>query len=122
MLSYVLDRLYGEGNEEKKPAAAERRVPDDWRELCRRLYVELWHCNHQMISTLDEDGEPLFTTGSTVRDVLLDADAMLNAAPKAERPDHRAVMEQALEALERHPYKLWTGVTEAITALREALK
>lgn len=48
--------------------------------------------------------------------------------PAAERPDHRAVMEQALEALEQS-MKAWNGtcawqddVEKAITALRNALK
>ncbi len=35
--------------------------------------------------------------------------------------DVRVVMQMALIVLERHPYKLWQGVTETITALRNAL-
>lgn len=49
-------------------------------ELCRRLYVELFHCDKQMTSTTNEDDEPIWTTGITVRDVLLDAKATLDAA------------------------------------------
>ncbi|MFA9439448.1 hypothetical protein ACDA63_07405 [Uliginosibacterium sp. sgz301328] len=61
-----------------------RGVPDEqWRELCRRLYVELFACDQQMTNTLDEDGEPMWQTGITVRDVLAEAKAMLAAAPAA---------------------------------------
>lgn len=56
-------------------------APFDWRELARRLYVELFHCDQQMCSTRDEDGDPTWTTGATVRDVLRDANAALKAAP-----------------------------------------
>lgn len=52
-----------------------------WRELCRRLYVELFHCDQQMRSTRDEDGEPHWTQSSVVRDVLADAKAALDGAP-----------------------------------------
>lgn len=56
-------------------------APFDWRELAHRLYVELFHCDQQMCSTRDEDGDPTWTTGATVRDVLRDANAALKAAP-----------------------------------------
>ncbi|UEC01199.1 hypothetical protein [Burkholderia vietnamiensis] len=52
-----------------------------WRELCRRLYVELFHCDQQMRSTRDEDGEPHWTQSSVVRNVLADAKAALEGAP-----------------------------------------
>ena len=62
-------------------------VPDGWRELCRRLYVELFHCDKQMTNTLNDDGEPAWQTGKTVRAVLDDAKAALDAAPTpAEAP------------------------------------
>lgn len=48
-------------------------VPVAWQELCRRLYVELFHCDQQMTAAWDEDGEPLFVTGKSVSDVLRDA-------------------------------------------------
>lgn len=53
----------------------------DWRELCRRLYVELFHCDQQMRSTRDEEGEPHWTQSTVVRDVLRDARAALDATP-----------------------------------------
>ncbi|MBR8083111.1 hypothetical protein KDX23_10180 [Burkholderia vietnamiensis] len=53
-----------------------------WRELCRRLYVELFHCDQQMRSTRDEDGEPHWTQSAVVRDVLADARAALDGAPQ----------------------------------------
>lgn len=54
----------------------EAQEPVAWRELCRRLYVELFHCNQQMTS-----GErPKWQQGKTVRDVLADAKAALDAA------------------------------------------
>ncbi|KAA0089306.1 hypothetical protein CIW54_07515 [Paraburkholderia sp. T12-10] len=56
-------------------------VPEGWRELCRRLYVELFHCDQQMRSTLDQDGDPHWTQSAVVRDVLKDAKAALSAAP-----------------------------------------
>ncbi|UKV75196.1 hypothetical protein FOC29_28215 [Burkholderia vietnamiensis] len=52
-----------------------------WRELCHRLYVELFHCDQQMRSTRDEDGEPHWTQSSVVRDVLADAKAALEGTP-----------------------------------------
>jgi len=57
-------------------------VPN-WRELSRRLYVELFHCDQQMCSTFDEDGEPYWFQGATVRDVLADAKAALESTPPA---------------------------------------
>lgn len=54
-----------------------------WRDLCRRLYIELIHCDKQLTNTLDDDGEPLWQQGATVRDVLADASAALSAANKA---------------------------------------
>lgn len=65
------------------PAADAREVPaaTEWRELCRRLYVELFSCDQQMMEATDEEGEPMWQQGSTVRDVLRDAKAMLAAAP-----------------------------------------
>ena len=53
----------------------------DWRELCRRLYVELFHCDKQMTCSLNEDGEPTWRTGPEVCDVLSDAKAALEANP-----------------------------------------
>lgn len=55
----------------------------DWRELLRRCYVELFHCDQQMTQTLDENNEPMWHTGSTVRDILRDARAALEAYPAA---------------------------------------
>lgn len=49
-----------------------------WRELARRLYVELFHCDQQMRSTRDEDGEPHWTQSTVVRDVLRDAKSALD--------------------------------------------
>ena len=48
-----------------------------WRELSRRLYVELFHCDQQMTKTLKEDDEPIWQQGATVRDVLADASVAL---------------------------------------------
>ena len=50
--------------------------PVAWRELCRRLYVELFHCDKQMTS----GKRPKWQQGKTVRDVLADAKAALDAA------------------------------------------
>lgn len=57
-----------------------------WRELCRRLYVELWHCDKQMTSTLNDEGDPMWKTGYTVRDVLRDAKAALESPPSPDSP------------------------------------
>lgn len=48
-----------------------------WRELCRRLYVELFHCDQQMSQTNNVRKRPIFKQGVTVRDVLRDAKAAL---------------------------------------------
>lgn len=67
-----------------------QRVPDGWRELCRRLYVELFHCDQQMTS----GKRPKWKQGETVRGVLADAKAALEAAAAPEAP---ARGEQATE-------------------------
>ena len=62
--------------------ASAQAVPA-WRELCRRLYVELFHCDQQMLQ-VKKYGRPVFSQGKTVRDVLADAKAALAAAPKGD--------------------------------------
>ena len=54
-------------------------IEPDWRELCRRLYVDLFHCDKQMTRSRNEDGEPIWRTGTEVRDALSDAKAALEA-------------------------------------------
>ncbi|MCA8075351.1 hypothetical protein [Burkholderia cepacia] len=73
----------------------------DWRELSRRLYVELFHCDQQMRSTRDEDGEPHWTQSTVVRDVLADAKTALAAAPQPPSADAAAAPAdaQAVEAV-----------------------
>jgi hypothetical protein len=62
------------------PAAPAAPAPSpDWRELTRRLFVELWHCDRQMMS-VKKYGKPVFQQGQTVRDVLADAKAALEAS------------------------------------------
>jgi DNA segregation ATPase FtsK/SpoIIIE-like protein len=58
----------------------------DLRELCRRLYVELFHVDQQLCSITDEDDEPVYKQGSTVRDVLKDASAALAQPAKPVEP------------------------------------
>lgn len=48
-----------------------------WRELCRRLYVELFYCDQQMTQSNNVRKRPIFQQGVTVRDVLRDAEAAL---------------------------------------------
>ncbi|HDR9290073.1 TPA: hypothetical protein QDB46_005259 [Burkholderia multivorans] len=73
------------------PQPARAATPDaeavNWRELSRRLYVELFHCDQQMRSTRDEDGEPHWTQSAVVRDVLADAKAALDGAPQPAQAD-----------------------------------
>ena len=82
----------------RSPAMAVEAV--DWRELSRRLYVELFHCDQQMRSTRDEDGEPHWTQSTVVRDVLADAKTTLDAAPQPAQADARVGLtdEQILNA------------------------
>ncbi|WP_254218023.1 helix-turn-helix domain-containing protein [Burkholderia multivorans] len=76
---------------EAAPQPARAATPDaeavNWRELSRRLYVELFHCDQQMRSTRDEDGEPHWTQSAVVRDVLADAKAALDGAPQPAQAD-----------------------------------
>ncbi len=62
-----------------KTAPAAPAPSPDWRELTRRLFVELWHCDRQMMS-VKKYGKPVFQQGQTVRDVLADAKAALEAS------------------------------------------
>jgi len=62
----------------------------NWRELCCRLYVELFHCDQQMRS-VRKYGKPLFTQGSTVRDVLSEAKSALDAAHGGQHPATPAI-------------------------------
>jgi len=62
--------------------ASAQAVPA-WHELCRRLYIELFHCDQQMLQ-VKKYGKPVFSQGKTVRDVLADAKAALAAAPKGD--------------------------------------
>lgn len=50
---------------------------NEWRELARRLYVELYYCNQQMTSERRKWQE-----GASVRDVLRDAKFELDTADK----------------------------------------
>lgn len=75
-------------------AEIERQEPVAWRELSRRLYVELFHCDQQM-REMTRRGKPIWTQGATVRDVLADARDKLGrspptaaAAPERAEPDH----------------------------------
>ncbi|WP_458763616.1 hypothetical protein [Cupriavidus basilensis] len=63
------------------PPAPVGGVEPDWRELLRRCYVELFHCDQQMASVDDEEGNPYFTQGATVRDILRDAKSALESHP-----------------------------------------
>ncbi|MPW16953.1 hypothetical protein GCT13_08410 [Paraburkholderia sp. CNPSo 3157] len=56
----------------------------DWRELCRRLYVELFHCNQQMTQHRDENGDAVWTVGVLVLNALRDARAALESHPASE--------------------------------------
>ena len=69
--------------------AEPEQEPVAWRELCRRLYVELFHCDQQMMETLDEEGDPMWVQGAVVRDVLADAKAALESAPAEAAPTPR---------------------------------
>lgn len=72
------DDLREAADELSRSPAMAAEAQTDWRELSRRLYVELFHCDQQMRSTRDEDGEPHWTQSTAVRDVLADAKAALD--------------------------------------------
>jgi len=69
-----------------QPSTNEGGREPDWRELLRRCYVELFSCDQQMTGTYNEEGEPMWTTGSTVRDILRDAKSALEAHPAQSAP------------------------------------
>ena len=96
----------------EQPAQQE---PVAWRELCRRLYVELYWCDRQMMQTLDENGEPMWTQGKTVRDVLADAKAALDTPPPASKPWEGLTDEEKTE-IRRETYALPLLLMEAIEA------
>lgn len=99
----------------------------DWRELLRRCYVELFHCDQQMRSVDDEEGEPYFTQGATVRDILRDAKAALEAKPAQPelRADGGAVMDSVYNLVahaimyldEGEPGNAKRGLTDALALL-----
>lgn len=74
------------------PQPAPVQEPQFTRELCRRLYVELFHVNQQLTSIRDEDGDPMYNTGTTVRDVLHDAKTALDT-PHAPPPQRQPLTE-----------------------------
>jgi predicted RNase H-like HicB family nuclease len=63
------------------PPQRTEQEPVAWHELCRRLYVELFHCDQQMMATLDKEGDPVWQQGATVRDVLANAKTALETFP-----------------------------------------
>lgn len=67
----------GKWESAKWPSAGAEDARDaaQWRGLCRRLYVELFHCDQQMTS----GKRPKWKTGSKVKQVLDDASAALAA-------------------------------------------
>lgn len=81
-----MDKKIGCVNHDCEQCKAQQQEPVAWRELCRRLYVELYWCDRQMMETLNEDGEPVWTQGQTVRDVLADAKAALETSPQPSKP------------------------------------
>lgn len=66
------------GAQEQAPATAPEAGV--WRELCRRLYVELFYCDQQMTQSNNVRKQPIFQQGVTVRDVLRDAKAALESS------------------------------------------
>jgi hypothetical protein len=70
---------------ERARLATETNAPD-WRELCRRLYVELFHCDQQMTQSNMARKRPIFKQGLTVRDVLRDAKSALEVDTNTDGP------------------------------------
>lgn len=119
-------RLIGKIKALAQPAQQE---PVAWRDLCRRLYIELFHCDQQMMAALDEAGEPVWTQGKTVRDVLADAKAALETPPQPAQQEPVAWGKPTDEMVQAatDEYDEWAnenkGTTECIRAmLSKALK
>lgn len=85
-----------------------------WRELSRRLYVELFYCDQQMRSTTRR-GKPIWTQGSTVRDVLADAKAALERVQRIPLQHHAADQAQRVADLE-------ALVAELLARLRDCVE
>ncbi|WGY69867.1 hypothetical protein KEC55_07840 [Burkholderia cepacia] len=85
----------------------------DWRELTRRLYVELFYCDQQMTG----GRRPKWTQGAEVRDALRDAKAALEAAPQPARADAReGLTDEQRKAIE------WAARTTPRIEYRNALR
>lgn len=62
----------------RQQLAASQAREQQLRDALRNSYVELFHCNQQLTSVLDEDDEPLYTTGKTVSDSLAESKSLLD--------------------------------------------
>jgi regulator of replication initiation timing len=62
----------------KEQLAASQLRETQLRDALRDTYIELFHCDQQMTHTYDEDGEPMWHTGSTVTMALEGAKELLD--------------------------------------------
>lgn len=62
----------------KGQLAASQLRETQLRDALRDTYIELFHCDQQMTHTYDEDGEPMWHTGSTVTMALEGAKELLD--------------------------------------------
>jgi hypothetical protein len=74
---------------------AETQGGTDWRELARRLYVELFYCNRQMTTERKK-----WKQGPSVRDALADAKSALDEHPAGASPQPAPAREGRVQRLQ----------------------
>ncbi len=90
--------------------------PVNWRELCRKLYIELFHCDQQMTSTMDDEGDPMWVQGATVREALENAKTALESTRP--QPPRQPLTEDEINTIWRNSTHM--TIVEVVRAIEAA--